>query len=440
MNLFMSRKWLWILLGILAGSIITAGIFTSGVMAGYFVSQSARIDSLPFLPERALEQLPIIPETTEYDDAPPENVDDLFAPFWEAWDIVHEEYVDQPVDDQAMMRGAIDGALNALGDQHTTYMDPSTYEQANIPLQGSYEGIGAWVDTNAEFLTIVSPMPGSPAEEVGLKPGDRVVAVDGEDVTGMDANLVIRRVLGPAGSTVNLTIAREGAGELLQFEIIRAEIQVPSVHSETLEGDIGYIQLFSFSNETSGDLREALRELEDQGMQSLILDLRGNGGGFLFSAIDVTSEFVEEGVLLIERSGDGSEEIYEASGKGLATEIPLVVLINGGSASASEILAGAIQDYERGVLVGETTFGKGSVQNWIPLDENQGAVRVTVARWYTPNERQIHETGLEPDVLIEFTEEDFEAGTDPQLDEAIAILEQGNLEQYLTISEAAGGS
>ena len=155
----MSRKWLWILLGIVAGSVITAGIFTSGVMAGYFVGHSSIGARLPFVPEQALEQLPIVSERSEYESTPPEDVDELFEPFWEAWDIVHEEFVDQPIDDEIMMRGAIEGALNALGDQHTTYMDPSTYEQANIPLQGSSEGIGAWVDTNAAYLTIVSPMP-----------------------------------------------------------------------------------------------------------------------------------------------------------------------------------------------------------------------------------------------------------------------------------------
>ncbi|MGD8633660.1 MAG: S41 family peptidase, partial [Anaerolineales bacterium] len=434
----MSKKWVWILLGIFAGLIITAGVFTSGVMAGYFVGQSAGSGNLPFLPETALERLPIKPESTDFVDTPPDDMDTLFAPFWQAWDIVHKEYVDQPVDDELMMRGAIEGALNALGDQHTTYMDPSTYEQANIPLQGSYEGIGAWVDTNAEYLTIVSPMPGSPAEEAGLKPGDRVIAVDGEDVTGIDANIVIRSVLGPAGTTVNLTIAREGESELLEFEIVRAEIEVPSIHNEMLEGDIGYIQLFSFSNETADDLRSAITDLQDQGMQSMILDLRGNGGGFLFSAIDVSSEFIEEGLILTERFGDGSEETYEANGRGLATEIPLIVLVDGGSASASEIVAGAIQDYGRGVLLGETTFGKGSVQNWIPLDDNQGAVRVTVARWYTPNDRQIHEEGLEPDVVVEFSEEDLDAGEDPQLDEAIAILKQGNLDQFLSEKESPG--
>ncbi|MDF1500311.1 MAG: S41 family peptidase [Anaerolineales bacterium] len=436
----MSRKWLWILLGITVGSLITAGIFTSGVMAGYLVGSSPSGSALPFLPETTLDRLPIVGDTDVYDDTPPEDIDQLFAPFWQAWDIVHDEYVDQPIDDQAIMRGAIEGALNALGDPHTAYMDPSTYEQANIPLQGSYEGIGAWVDTDAEFLTIVSPMPGSPAEEAGLEPGDRVVAVDGEDVTGMDANLVIRKVLGPAGSTVRLGVAREGERDLLEFEIVRAEIDVPSVHSEMLDGDIGYIQLFSFSNQSAADLRSAIQALEDQGMQAMILDLRGNGGGFLFSAIDVTSEFIESGLILTERFGDGTEETYEANRDGIATEIPLVVLVDAGSASASEIVAGAIQDYERGVLVGETTFGKGSVQNWIPLEEDQGAVRVTVARWYTPDNRLIHEEGLEPDVVVEFTEEAFQAGEDPQLDEAIAILEAGDLNQYFSDNETAGGS
>jgi carboxyl-terminal processing protease len=207
-----------------------------------------------------------------------------------------------------------------------------------------------------------------------------------------------------------------------------------------LESDIGYIQLFSFSNETSRDLRDAIEDLEDQGMQALILDLRGNGGGFLFSAIDVSSEFIEEGLILTERFGDGTQDTYDASGRGLATDIPLVVLVDGGSASASEIVAGAIQDYKRGLLVGETTFGKGSVQNWIPLEKEQGAVRVTVARWYTPDDRQINEEGLQPDVVVEFTEEDFESGEDPQLNEAITILKAGNLEQYFSENESAGGS
>jgi carboxyl-terminal processing protease len=265
-------------------------------------------------------------------------------------------------------------------------------------------------------------MPGSPAEEAGLEPGDEVVAVDGEDVIGIDANIVIRSVLGPAGTTVHLTIRREGEPELLEFEIVRAEIQVPSVQSEMLEGDIGYIQLFNFSNDTSNDLRNAIRDLSETEMSGLILDLRGNGGGFLLTAIEVASEFIEDGVIMTERFGDGSEEIYEALGDGLATDLPLIVLVNGGSASASEIVAGAIQDHERGLLVGETTFGKGSVQNWIALTGEEGAVRVTVARWFTPKGRQIAGEGLDPDYEVSYTEEDFDADIDPQLQKAIELL------------------
>jgi carboxyl-terminal processing protease len=409
----------WIGLGGVIALFLTVSIFISGLAIGFVFSDLSSEGPIAELVNQVLGVLPGVVDT-EYTTEPPEEAADLFAPFWQAWDIVHSDYVDQPLDDETLMRGAIQGAIVAIGDPQTSYMDPDTYLQANIPLEGSYEGIGAWVDTEGEFLTIVSPMPGSPAEEVGLEPGDIVIGIDGEDVTGIDPNLVIRRVLGPAGSTVVLTIQR--GNEILEFEIERRSIEVPSVQSELIEDDIGYIQLFSFSNDTAEHLRQAIRSLEDDGATSLILDLRGNGGGFLFSAIDVSSEFIEEGLILTEKFGDGTEQTYESSGRGLATELPIVVLINAGTASASEIVAGAIQDYGRGTLVGETSFGKGSVQNWVPLDDDQGAVRVTVARWFTPNGILIDQQGLTPDVEVPLTEADFEAGLDPQLDQAINLL------------------
>ncbi|MCK5316376.1 MAG: PDZ domain-containing protein, partial [Anaerolineales bacterium] len=316
----MTSKVKVVLLGLFIGSFLSASLFASGLAFGVVIGQVIGYELLPGWLEDTLEQSSLVVETKTYTSEPPEGSDELFAPFWQAWDIVHEEYVDQPVDDVALMRGAISGALDALGDPHTSYMDPVTYQQSNIPLQGSYEGIGAWVDTNTEFLTIVSPMPGSPAEEAGLQPGDEVVAVDGEDVTGVDANIVIRSVLGPAGTTVRLTIRREGEPELLEYEIIRAEILIPSIESEMLEGDIGYIHLFTFSNDTSDDLRSAIRDLRQTELNGLILDLRGNGGGFLLTAIEVASEFIEDGVIMTERFGDGSEEVYEALGDGLATD------------------------------------------------------------------------------------------------------------------------
>jgi carboxyl-terminal processing protease len=189
-----------------------------------------------------------------------------------------------------------------------------------------------------------------------------------------------------------------------------------------LDENLGYVRLYTFGSQTTDDLRQALRTLQNEDPDGIILDLRGNGGGFLNTAVDVTSEFVSEGTVLIERFGDGREQQYEARSGGLATDVPLVVLINGGSASASEIVAGALQDNERALLVGETSFGKGSVQNWVPLSDDQGAVRVTVARWYTPLDRQINEIGLEPDVVVPIEVEELEEGQDPQLDKAIEVL------------------
>jgi len=412
----------WILLGGLVAIFLTTSTFISGIAIGYVAGDLGSNGQITQEIQQVLSDLPI-DLGEDYSSEPPTQADDLFAPFWQAWDIVHREYVDQPLDDEAMMRGAIQGAIAAIGDPQTSYMDPETYRQANIPLEGSYEGIGAWVDTEGEYLTIVSPMPGSPAEEAGLEPGDIVIAIDGDDVTGIDPNLVVRRVLGPAGSIVVLTIQR--GHEQLVFEIERGSIEVPSVQYEMIEGNIGYIQLFSFASNTAEDLRQAIRVLKEEGATALVLDLRGNGGGFLTSAIDVSSEFIADGVILTEHFGDGTKQTYEAKGRGLATELPMVVLINAGSASASEIVAGAIQDYERGWLVGETSYGKGSVQNWVPLDAEQGAVRVTVARWYTPNDLLIDNQGLTPDFDVPLTEEDFAAGSDPQLEKAIDLLTIG---------------
>ena len=411
---------------------------------------------------------------------PPVDLNAIFEPFWEARNLLHQYFVNQPIEDSTLAQGAIDGILaftdvpetvvsaalaqsfsdaadtpaelesaflpfwetwiaaahpdnvllmqhalsgmvESLGDEHTSYMNPDDLFQASTPIEGSYEGIGAWVDPDTEYLTIISAMPDSPAEGAGLLPGDQIIAVDGEDMTGVNGNLVIRKVVGPAGSDVTLTIRREGV-EDFEVTITRAEILIPSINGEILEGtNIAYIQLFSFGETTGDELRTLLEELMAQTPSGLILDLRNNGGGLLSTAIEIASEFIGEGVLMYEEFGDGSSETYQSFGDGLATEIPMVVLINAGSASASEIVAGAIQDYERGPLVGTTSFGKGSVQYWLPLSDD-GAVRVTIALWYTPEERQIHDIGLTPDVVVELTDEDVTAGLDPQLDAAIEIL------------------
>lgn len=352
----------------------------------------------------------------------PAGTEELFRPFWQAWNIVLERYVDQPVDQQMLVRGAIKGMLESLGDQHTFYMEPELFKRSTEELQGQkYEGIGAWVDVTQDYLTIISPMPGSPAEKAGLKPNDKVIAVDGEDMTGVDGETVRQKVLGPKGSKVVLTILRQGM-EPFDVEIIRDSIKVPTVEARMLEDQVAYIRLYTFGAETAADLKSALRDLLAQKPVGLILDLRYNGGGYLDTAIEVVSQFIGDGVVMYEEYGNGERITFEAKKGGLATRIPLVVLINEGSASASEIVAGAIQDRGRGLLVGTRSFGKGSVQTHQPLDNDQGAVSVTIARWLTPNGRQIHGQGLEPDYVVEITEADMQAGVDPQLQKAIELL------------------
>ena len=365
-------KFLIVVIGLF---IIIIGSFSGGLLVG---------QAFPLLNQDDSTTSTILP-TQIISTSNSDELDDLFAPFWETWNYVNDQYVDQPVDQTEMMRGAISGMLDSLDDPHTSYMDPETFLQQHTPWQGEYEGIGAWVDVTGDYVIIISPMPGSPAEEQGLKPDDQVIAVDGEDMTGIEGNLVLRRILGPAGTDVTLTIYRPSTDETFDVSIIRQKITIPSVTGEMLDNNIAYIQLINFGEKTHQDLRKILRDLLREKPEGLILDLRNNGGGYLNTAIDVASEFVNQSPIMYEEFGDGERITYKAKPNGLATEIPLVVLINEGTASASEITAGAIQDYERGVLVGMTSYGKGSVQNLVTLQNDQGAIRVTIARWLTPS-------------------------------------------------------
>lgn len=352
----------------------------------------------------------------------PEAAYEQFLPFWEKWRAVSYLPLDEDLTYELLMRESLRGMVAALGDLHTAYLDPFEYQQTQMDLEGEYEGIGAWVDSTAEYLTIVSPMEGSPAEEAGLLPGDRIVAVDGEDMTGIDGNLVIRRLLGPAGTSVVLTIERDSEDEPFDVEITRAHIVVPTVVTDSLDNDIAYIQLTTFGADSYEQIHAALQEALDANPAGLILDLRNNAGGYLHVAINITSEFIGDGPLLYEEYGDGRNDTYEARQGGIATDIPMVVLVNQGSASASEILAGALQDYHRAQLVGETTYGKGSVQLPITLADNQGALRITIAKWLTPEKRHIQGIGIDPDTVVVLTQEDLEQGVDPQLEKAIELL------------------
>ena len=412
-----------IIRGALIGSlavIMLLGSFSGGFLVGHFLPSKQA--SQPFLAGTVEPPVPTV--SPDQQSTTPGDLQTLFKPFWEAWNIVHDQYVDQPVDNVALMQGAIRGMIAALGDEHSSYMDPKTYSDANAGLAGQYEGIGAWVDTTAAYLTVISPIPDSPADKAGIQPGDKIIAIDGEDMTGTDAELVRQRVLGPAGTTVVLTVAREGQIDPLEFSITREKIVVKSASGKMLDNGIGYVQITTFGDKTTSELRATLKDLMAQNPKGLIVDLRNNGGGYLQTAVEVASEFLPNGVVLYEQYGDGKRNTYDVISGGQATQIPLVVLINEGTASASEIVSGAIQDYGRGKLVGVTSYGKGSVQNWVPLSDNQGAVRVTIAKWLTPHERSISKIGLTPDVTVEMTNEDRLADLDPQLDKAVEVLLQ----------------
>jgi carboxyl-terminal processing protease len=367
-------------------------------------------------------KLPLITSTTS-STTTSTSTDQLFKPFWEAWKIVHDEYLVQPVNDEKMMQGAIRGMMDSLGDPHSAYLDPIEYSDATAPLEG-YSGIGAWVNTEGKYLTITEPMKGSPAESAGLKAGDQIIKIDGIDMTGTLPELARQKVLGPAGTQVVLTILREGVDQPFDVTVTRAQITIPSTEHKMLDNKIAYVRLNTFSNTTANELHAALQELLAQNPKGLIIDLRYNTGGYLDAAIQVGSEFLSDGVVAYEEYGNSTRNTFNVTGNGIATDIPMVVLVNKWSASASELVAGALQDRGRAQLVGDTTYGKGTVQKWIPLSDSEGAVKVTIARWLTPNERNVTGTGLTPDIEVKISDADAQAGIDSQLNRAIEILSQ----------------
>lgn len=342
--------------------------------------------------------------------------------FWEAWRIIENKfYSEQPLDFKSMTYGAIRGMVASLGDPHTVFL---TAEQANVfheDLEGEFGGIGVTVNmTEDGYLQVVKLIPGAPAEQSNLKPGDLILEVDGKSIQGLDLAQAISLIRGPKGTRVQLLV-KHPEGDTEEITITRAIVEIPTVESRMLDHDIAYLRLWEFNARATALVRESLKELLAKNPKGLVLDLRGNPGGYLHIVVQIASEFIPEGVVVIERSSAGQEVSHSASGLGVATQIPLAVLVDGSSASAAEILAGAIQDHKRGVLIGERTFGKGSVQITERLSD-QSALQVTIRRWYTPANRAIEGQGLVPDIEVEFTAEDLQAQRDPQLERAVAYL------------------
>jgi carboxyl-terminal processing protease len=344
--------------------------------------------------------------------------------FWEAWQIIQSEYFGDLPNQDKLTYGAIRGAVNTLGDPYTAFVEPQTAAIMREDQSGSFEGIGALVTMNDGVLSIVSVYEGQPAQKAGLRGGDVVAQVDDTPIENMSIYEAISLIRGPAGTTVRLKVLREGA-EPLEIEIVRAKIQIQLVQSEMLENGIGYVSLFQFDNTATARLVTAIEELLAQNPKGLILDLRNNPGGLLNESVMTAGLFLpRDTAVLIERFKDGTENPYTTSEEPIAPDIPLVVLVDVGSASASEIVAGALQDYGRAVLIGDKTFGKGSVQLLHELSDGS-ELRVTVARWFTPKGRAIHGEGLDPDIVVAITQEDIDAERDPQLDRAVEYLLTG---------------
>ncbi len=372
----------------------------------------------PAASRRATNDTPFFDEKT--DDSPLDI--ELFN---EAWRLLEQQFYGELPEGEDITYAAIRGVLASLDDKHTTFADPEEAAMFNMDMQGVFEGIGAQVDlADGGGVELQYLFADQPAEKAGLRVGDIVIAVDGEDVTDLDLNTAISKIRGPRGTQVTLTIQR-GDDEPFDVTVTRARIELQIVETKTLgDGKIEYIALTDFSTLAPRRLATALSAAVAKKPAGIVLDLRGNPGGLLDSAVQIGSYFVPEGNILIERYKDGSEELHPRQGRYLLNGIPLVVLVDGGSASASEIVAGAIQDAGTGILIGEKTYGKGSVQlSNVLSDDSQ--LKITIARWFTPKDRAIHGQGLEPDIVVPFTAEDREAERDPQLDRAVEYLLQG---------------
>ncbi len=345
----------------------------------------------------------------------------------EAEEVLQRSYVEPDrLDYTELERGAIRGMLQALDDPYTSYLDPEGYQSELESLEGKFEGIGAYVTMREGALLVIAPIPDTPAERAGILPGDRIIEVDGEPIAELNLNEAILLIRGPKGTQVELLILHEGDAEAVTVTITRAEVPVVTVEHH-MEGEMGYIQVFHFTRRTPEEFTEALTAVMAEGALGLVLDLRSNPGGLLTAVVDMADELLDEGLVLIEVDNQGRRREWRSHDGGLATQLPVVALVNRFSASGSEVLSGALQDRGRATVMGEVTFGKGSVNTIHQLSDGS-AIYLTSARWLTPLGRPIEGKGLTPDVVFEPPEEEAgeeEDGRDEGLERALEFLRQG---------------
>ena len=351
----------------------------------------------------------------------PEDID--FSLFWEAYHKLKENFIDQEkFDVQKIIYGAISGMTQALGDPYTTFFSPSETKTFLEDVKGEFEGVGMEIGIKNEKLMVVTPLEGTPAERAKVMAGDEILKIGDKLTEGMSVDEAADLIRGPKGTEVTLTLYREDWAEPKEIKLVREVIKIPTLKWEIKEGDIAYIKIYQFSEKINTDFQEAAIEILKSPAKKIILDLRNNPGGLLDKVVDVAGWFLEkEKVVVIEEKSDGQQKLYKSPGPGRFSTYPIVVLMNSGSASGAEILAGALRD-DRGImLIGENSFGKGSVQE--PFDlSNNSMLKITIAKWLTPKGKSIAEVGLAPDIEIKLAEEDYEKGIDSQLDKAIEII------------------
>lgn len=352
-----------------------------------------------------------------------------FGIFWQEWDFIEKNYVEQPVDKIKLFQGAMAGSVAALGDPYSVYFDPETLEKFSQELSGAFEGIGAEIGIKNEVLTVIAPLADSPAERAGLRAGDTILAIDGLDTSMMSLDYAVSIIRGEKGTDVTLLIFSKDQDEAPRDIVItRDTITIHSVESRMFDNGIAYIKLMNFNDKSGDEFKAAVKKILNQNPQGIILDLRNNPGGFLNDAIFISSFWVKNGQLVVsEKSAAGQINEYRSSGsKALLSQLPTVVLINEGSASASEIVAAALKEYHLAILLGKTSFGKGSVQE-IREFADGSAIKLTVAKWLTPDGNEIENIGVTPDIEVELTREDYNNDQDPQLDKAIEILTKNEI-------------
>ncbi|MBU4421951.1 S41 family peptidase [Patescibacteria group bacterium] len=395
-------------LGVLLSVVVLLVVFSSGVYAGKF---------LFLYKNKQFELKQLVDKDAQPDFVVADTVD--FKMFWDVWGKIKKEYVHAPIDEMTMFYGAMQGMAASLGDPYTLFFPPTVAEEFKQDLAGEFNGIGAEVGIKDEQLIVVAPLADSPAEKAGLLPGDKILAIDSKDTKGIALEYAVKQIRGKDGTSVKLLISRKNLETAKEIEVVRSKIVIKSVQWR-MENDLAYVQILQFGNDTKKEFDDAVKKIILKNPEGIIIDLRNNPGGFLDAAVAMAGEWVPDKPVVYERYS-GQDTGLTAYGKGRLKDFKTVILINKGSASASEIVSGALKDYNKAILVGEKTFGKGSVQDYTEYKDGS-ALKMTIALWLTPNGTSIDGEGIEPNYVVEYTEDDYKNGEDPQLSKAKELL------------------